>query len=449
MSFKVAGVFAHAASEARLFAYACGNFGKGLAFAGADLTMLFLLTDLLGLSAAAAGTLMLVAVAGDLAFDLLAAKLVLRLRRFGRDYRWVVVVGAVPCGTAFAALYALPVWGVTHWAILAGALLAFRGAYAVIDVPHNALMAQLTSDSRARGRVSGYRLLFSTAASLAVAAVLTPLVQRAGHENAFDTLALIGTIAGALFIVTMILSSVIGRSSAPAALAASRDGIDIPLRDPLVIGMLLIALITGLAMPTFGRMLLYLSTYLLDRPDLARTMLLAMTAGQFAGVLAWTALTGRFDKSPLLAAGHGVSGVGLVLFGICLGRPDVLPICAALIGFGFASVFMLPWGLLADSVDFIALRHKRRMETGLFAGYLVAVKASGAAGSVLIGWSLGWLGYVPAQVQAEPVRLGMAAMGLGVPLAGCIGAMLVLRRFDIGHRRHARAVAALGRRGTL
>ena len=47
------------AREARLFAYSSGNFGKALVFAGADMTILFLLTDLLGLSATAAGSLML------------------------------------------------------------------------------------------------------------------------------------------------------------------------------------------------------------------------------------------------------------------------------------------------------------------------------------------------------------------------------------------------------
>lgn len=434
--------------EVRLLAYASGNFGKGIVFAGADLTILFLLTDLLGLNAAAAGTLMLWAVAGDLVFDLAAATLLIRLRRFGRGYRWLVSVGAVPCGLAFASLYALPALGVRQGLILALALLAFRGAYAVIDVPHNALMAELSSDSRTRGRISGYRLLFSCASSLAVAMILTPLVQQAARDGQFEALAITGSVGGALFVATMLLSSATTRPAAPLRHGAgvARDGIDIPLRNRLVIGMMMIALITGLAMPSFGRMLIYICTYVLDRPDLARSLLLALTVGQFAGVLGWTALTGRLDKSALLASGYGVSALGLILFALCIDRPDMLVGCAVVIGFGFASVYMLPWGLLADTVDFVAWRHGRRMETGLFAGYLVAVKASGAAGSVLIGWSLGWLGYVPGQVQAEAVRTGMLAVGLGVPLAGCIGAVLLLRRFDIGHARHGRVIVALTRR---
>jgi GPH family glycoside/pentoside/hexuronide:cation symporter len=436
--------------EGRFLAYSSGNFGKALVFAGADLTIMFLLTDLIGLSPAMAGTMMLLAMAGDLVFDLVAARLVIRLRAAGRGYRWLVVAGALPCAIAFALLYAMPASGLGSGWMLALALLVFRGAYAVIDVPHNALMAQMTVDSRARGRVSGYRLLFSTLSSLAVALVLAPMVQHAGRARAFDLLAGAGALAAGLFALTMVVCAAAsgGSDDRTPAGSAARDGISVPLGNRLVLGMGLLAVVTGFAVPTFGRMILYVCTYVVGQEDLASTLLLAVTIGQFVGVLAWTALTASVDKSRLLAMGHIVSAVGMALFALCLGVPAALPACAALAGFGFASVYMLPWGLLADTVDFVAWRHGRRLETGLFAFYLVAVKASGAASTVAIGWMLGWLGYMPGQEQSAQVENAMVALGLGVPVAGCLAAVALLRRFDIGHRRHDRVLAALERRNT-
>lgn len=434
-------------AEGRMLAYASGNFGKALVFGGADLTILFLLTDILDLGGKTAGSLMLAALCGDLVFDLIAARLVIRLRRAGKGYRWMVAIAAIPCALAFALLYAMPALGARQLWMLAAALLVFRGAYAVIDVPHNALMAQVTSDSRARGRVSGYRLLFSTASALMVATVLTPLVQQAGSEQAFDRLALTGAIASGLFALTMILCALTSGSGPSRPMPrAEQDGIRVPLRDPMVIGMGLLALLTGFAAPAFGRMLIYVGSYVVHRPDLVTTLLLALTVGQFAGVILWTTVTGRFSKSLLLAMGHAVSATGLIAFSFCLFWPAALMICAAIIGFGLASVFMLPWGLLADAVDVVEWRHSRRFETGLFAFYLVLVKASGAASISLIGWTLGWLGYAPGQPQSVPVQAGMLGLGLGIPLAGSLAAMLLMRRFDLSHDRHGRLLRLLNRR---
>lgn len=438
-------------AEARLVGYASGNYGKHLVFTGADVTYLYLLTDLFGLPGSVAGLLMLVALAGDLVFDLLAALLVIRMRRAGKGYRWLILAGVIPGAVGFALLYGLPALGVERIWMVAVALLLFRGAYALVDVPHNALMARMTVDSRARGRVSGYRLFFSTASSLTVASLLTPVVQHAVAARTLEVLALTGLAAALLFVVTLAFSALAsGRDeeaetarTAPAEGAGEGDGIVVPMRDGLVVGMALLALITGFAVPTFQRMLLYLGAYVFDRPEMVGSLLIAVTIGQFAGVLFWTSLTGRHDKSRLLSAGHVLCAVSLALFGLCMASPVLLLACAVLIGMAFTCVFMLPWGLLADTVDFVAWRHGRRYETGLFAFYLVIVKASGAAANVAIGSCLGALGYVAGAEQTTAVRIGIVVLGLGVPIAGNLAAIVMLRRFDIGHTRHARLLTAL------
>nr|WP_314466560.1 MFS transporter [uncultured Novosphingobium sp.] len=446
--------------EARLLGYASGNFGKNLVFAGADVTFLYLLTDLFGLPGSVAGLLMLVALAGDLVFDLLAALLVIRLRRAGKGYRWLILAGAIPGGTGFALLYALPALGAERVWMVAAALLLFRGAYAVIDVPHNALMARMTVDSRARGRVSGYRLFFSTTSSLTVASLLMPTVQQAVATRTLDLLAMTGCLAGLLFAMTIAFSACASGNDTSAeggrdagehdqGRQSDGDGIAVPLREGMVAGMGVLALITGFAVPTFGRMLLYMGTYVFHRPEMVSTLLISVTLGQFLGVLLWTPLTGRYDKSRLLGTGHLLCAASLACFGLCMAWPSALLACGVLIGIAFTCVFMLPWGLLADTVDFVAWKRGRRYETGLFAFYLVIVKAGGAAANGAIGWCLGSLGYTPGAEQSALVRAGILTLGLGVPIAGSLAAVLLLRRFDIGHARHARLLSALsaGRTG--
>lgn len=61
--------------ETLLIGYASGNFGKNLVYAGFDVTLLYLLTDLLKIPASAAGQLLAVVFAGDLVFDIAAGYL--------------------------------------------------------------------------------------------------------------------------------------------------------------------------------------------------------------------------------------------------------------------------------------------------------------------------------------------------------------------------------------
>ncbi|MCJ1962165.1 MFS transporter [Novosphingobium mangrovi (ex Hu et al. 2023)] len=444
--------------EARLLAYAAGNFGKNITFSGAEITFLFLLTELLGLRAATAGGLMLLVLAGDLVFDLLAARIVIAMQARGRSYRWLIVAGAAPCGLAFAGVYALPFFssqifaGALPVAAMALVLVLFRGAYAVIDVPHNALMTRVSADSRVRARVSGYRRLFSSCSSLTIALVLTPIVQEAGTTGNHTRLALAGGLVGLVFTATMIASARYAPGTADSSATPSaprcRDGLRVPLRAPLVLAMLALAALTGFAPPAFERMLLYMGEHVLAAPGLVTGILTAITIGQFAGVAAWTALTARIDSTRLLMLGHATCLAGLTLFALTgiafpMGTSAPLLASALVMGFGQTAIYMLPWSLLADVVDALEWQFRRRFEAGLFAIFLVAIKASGAASTASLGLLLDLAGYSPGDAASPAVRGAILALGLALPAAGSLAVIAVLTRVRLGHARHARIRRAL------
>lgn len=429
--------------ESRLLGYAAGNFGKNLVWSTADFTILYFLTDLIGLTAREASGLLLVMLLGDLGFDIAAGWVTTRCLRMGFGYRALVAMGAVPGGLAFAALYVLPVFKTPPVLLLAATLLIFRAAYAVMDVPHNTLLAQVTQDSRTRGRVSGYRLAFSTVAALMVASFVTPAMQHPSPAR----LALIAAFAGCLFMLTMLLSAAATQDTtacdATDTPVTSLRCIAVILRDPLVLAIMAIAFLTGFAAPAFERMLLYLARYVLPAGTDAGTILLTLTLGQFAGVIMWTALTRRVGKAHLLTVGHLVTMVGLAAFAVAAWTQAPLLAASALIGFGLASVFMLPWGILADLADFVQFRHGTRMQTALFAMFLVVVKASAAASNWFIGQTLFTLGYDPGVAQGLPVKLGMMILALGVPMTGCACAAALALRLRVDDMRHERILTAL------
>jgi GPH family glycoside/pentoside/hexuronide:cation symporter len=429
------------AHDARLFGYSAGNFGKNLLLSGVDVTLLFMLTDLMGIAATSVGSLMLVVLAGDLLFDIGAGLLASWAQKIGFSYQRLITISAPPCAAAFALLYSLPALGWHRTGVLAATLLLFRAAYAIIDVPHNSLLARVAPDSHARGRTSGYRLFFSSLAGLAIALVLAPSVEKAARFAMPERLSALGMGAGLLFCVAMTVAARSSRNEG-APPPPSRIAL-LPKPDRLLAGVAVIAFVTGFAMPTFARMTLYLATYVLDQPALASRILLAITLGQFPGVLLWTYLVRFGEKTTLLALSHGVAAVGIVLFALSGTHVAWLIGTAALTGVGLAGVFMLPWGIVADIIDFAEFRHRERRETATFAAVLVIIKAGGAASVGAVGWALGRLGYVAGAHQPEAVLTAMKGIAFGVPIIGSLAAILVLSRLSVGHRAHARTLRAL------
>ena len=435
-------------ADRHLIGYSSGNFGKNLLLGSVDVTLLFLLTDLLGIAARQVSVLMLVVFFADLMLDLGAGLLAAWAQNRGVGYRRLIAWGAPPCAAAFAFIFSLPLLGEGNLPMIAVAIIFFRGAYAIIDVPHNSLLARVASDSRARGRASGYRTVFSSAASVVIATVLVPFMGADGRPATAGQLALLGAVGGLMFCGAMFFAAWSAREDGAGAghgQATARSAarvVFLPKLDRLFGAIAVIALVTGFAMPVFGKMMLYIATYVLRQPGLAGRLLLTITLGQLAGVALWIYLVRSHDKTDLLAASHAVAIGGVVCFWMAGDEAWLLTVAAALIGVGFGGVFMLPWGILADITDFAAFRHRERRETATFATILVILKAGGVASLAVIGAILGWLGYVPGVPQSASVMLGMKLLAFGVPLLGSSIAILVLRRLAIGHRMHARVVRA-------
>lgn len=437
--------------ELQLIGYSSANFGKNLVLGGVDLTLLFMLTDLLAIPPAQVGLLMTMVFLGDLIFDILAGAVTGQAMERGVGYRKLIVLGALPCALGYAAIYAFPWAGLRDLWLLGAVLLAFRGAYAIIDVPHNSLLAQVAPDGRSRGRVSGYRTLFSTVSSLASVTLLAPAVMSAAHHGRMGTLAMLGLAGGVLACATLWIAAAASHGDrlppkhpkkprAPLALFPKPDG--------LVAAMVVIGVIIGFAMPMFGRTAIYLTTYAYQRPDLAEPLLLALTLGQFPGALLWTWLVRFADKTWLLMASHGATIAVLLLFMLAGSDKTMLIALTVLLGAAFAGVYMFPWGILADVLDFAEFRHGERREAPMVALVLVTVKASAAASTGAIGWVLARMGYVPGAVQSPAMILAFKIMALGIPMLGSALSLLVLSRMKVGGRAHATVQRALKRRRT-
>ncbi|MEA5544568.1 MFS transporter, partial [Limnoraphis robusta CCNP1324] len=161
--------------------YSVGDFGLSIAYFAVGFFFLFYLTDVVGLAASLAGTVVLVGKLWDGVNDPLVGVLSDRTRsRWGRK-RVYLLFGAVPFAASFALLWWLPLNApvAVTFALACAAILLFATAYSLVAVPYMALVPVMTRDYDERTDLVGFRAMLSAAATIAGGAIAL-LVSRGG-----------------------------------------------------------------------------------------------------------------------------------------------------------------------------------------------------------------------------------------------------------------------------
>ena len=138
--------------------------------------ILIFYTDTFGISAAAAGTIMLVARLWDMASDplmgVIADRTTTRWGKFRPYLLWVALPYAVLAVMAFST----PDFGPTGKVVYATiTYLLLMTAYTAINLPYSALGAVMTADSIERTSLNTYRFICAFSAAWVIGTFVTPL----------------------------------------------------------------------------------------------------------------------------------------------------------------------------------------------------------------------------------------------------------------------------------
>ena len=430
--------------------YASGNFGKNILWNTSEVLLLFVLTDLLNIPAAIAGAVILVSLALDALLDPLVGVLAEKLRTPVGQYGPLILVGAPLAAVTFVSLFSLPLLQINQVWVVIIALLAFRAGYTLIDVPHNALLAKASRDSRLRSRIAGLRFVFSSLASLMLALAIAPLVSREeplSPSGLFIFVCIAGFVSAGIMIVSWL-------SVKKADIASARRAEPSPNLSELMRSILnnrnylIVLAVSGMAaltLPLFAKSLLYITRYVMDAPDLAGAGLIFMIAGQFIGLPIWMKLSQARENQTALGGAHILLIAATALF-IVLGasHPSVFLALCCFIGVAASGVYSVIWAMMADCVEDGQSRTGDRAEAMLFAFATLVQKSAIGIGAALFGAGLSLSGYAPG-VNAAPVVQGtMVGFAAGAPLIGSAICLALLRFYTLSHADHAAASRKLG-----
>jgi GPH family glycoside/pentoside/hexuronide:cation symporter len=406
--------------------FASGDFACNLYWQSITFYLLFFYTDTLGLSAAVAGLITMVASVWDgiagLAIGVAAD------RRSARAFvRW----NAVPLALAFVLIYLpvpLPGLWLAGFALIAHML--FRTLYVAVNVPYAALTVRIAPDSASRSRIAGLRMILGAGAALIVALGTQACIgaaPRIGYAIAAIGFGMIGTLL--LLVVGGMRGTAAGGSVEPAPFRL-RD-VAAAIAGNRAFAMVNLGICGAVAsMAVLTRAIPYYFKYEVGDAAAGSTALAAMSVAGVIAIPVWMACAARFGNRAQWLISAGLATTALI--GLLLLRPTApLPAQALFVLYqaGGQGLFFGFWALIPDVVEHGGRPGAPRMDVLLFAIAALLQKVTMGVAVAIFGGLLSWAGYAARAVQPPDVLNALALLTAALPLAAMLVAAAAMVRF--------------------
>jgi GPH family glycoside/pentoside/hexuronide:cation symporter len=436
----------------RTIAFASGDFAFNLYWQSISLYLLFYYTEAVGLSAAAAGLIYMVASIWDGLVDPLIGLASDRTRtRWGR-YRPYLLFGPVPLALGFGLLYFRPpLQGGALVAVVMAAHLAFRSLYAVVNVPYAALTARVTRSAADRANIAGARMVFGTLAYVVVALTTQPIAlwvtgSRDGAFGFFVAACLFAAVATPILLLVFVNTAEEASPAAHVAVPARQEWLAIWTNRAfwtlVMSGTVFVACYT-----VFAKSMLYYFKYVLHNEAGAPVALALAGASGLVLVPGWMLAARRFSKRSIWLASCAIFAIGLIAF--ALFRFEAawqMQLFLIYMQAGFLGIVFSYWGMLPDTVEYGEWRSGRRAEGLLFGLGLLFQKVAIGLGAGAFGLALDRIGFIANRAQTPATLAGITVVMVALPLAGTVAAALIMFFNPLKRGAHEALVAAIAAR---
>jgi len=442
-------------------AYGAGDLGPAITANLLAFFLLFFFTNVAGLNAALAGSILMIGKLWDAVNDPIIGMLSDRTRsRWGRRHPWMIF-GAIPFGVFFFLQWLVPHFSndpvTNQWALFfyyVVIALFFNTAYTAVNLPYTALTPELTQDYNERTSLNSFRFTFSIGGSilsLILAQIIFALIKadavpQADGSCAANTLqyAVLGGVCAVLSVLPLYWC-VWGTRARVAAterlrLAAGeseslsfREQIRIAFSNRPFVYVIGIYFFSWLAVQVTASIIPY---FVVNWMGLGEAQFIQITLAVQGTALVmlyvWKAVSDRYGKKAVYFMGMGAWIIAQGgLFFLQPGQIALMYLLAVMAGVGVSTAYLIPWSMVPDVIELDELQTGQRRE-GVFYAFMVLLQKAGlAVGLFLLGQGLAWSGFVeripchPAPQQPASALLAIRiAMGPLPTIALIIGLVL-------------------------
>lgn len=416
--------------------YGLGDTASNLYFQMFVNFLLFFYTDVFGISAAAAGTMLMVSRFWDAANDPIMGVIADRTNSKWGKFRPYLIWTSGPLAIVGVLTFITPNFSVTGKIVYAYITFTLvMMAYTAINIPYSALMGVISSNSQERTSVSTFRFVLAFIGAFIVQGLTLPLVSLFGGGNqalGFPiTMGVFGILACFLFYITF--STTKERVVVPAAQQSSlKEDIKNLMENRPWMYLLIMSIFTlGYIIIRTGTIIYYFK-YFIGNVELTSLFMVLGTVAVIAGVASTQFFAKKFGKKRFYILVMGLSTILTALF-YFISKENIVMIFVLniIINFVMAPQAPLLWAMYADTADYSEWKNKRRATGLVFSAATFAQKFGMAVGGGLTGWLLAFFGYV-AQAQQTPETLnGICLMMSFIPAVGSLVATVAAFFYEL------------------
>lgn len=427
-----------------ILGYGLGDMANNFAFSMGMLFLLNYYTDVAGISAAAAGTMLVAVRIYDAMMDVVAGRVIDRNRassRWGR-FRPYLLWGALPLLLLNVAVFSVPAgWsdeGKLVYAYITYALLGT--AYSFVNIAYGSLASAMTQVPRERSLLSAARTLMATVAIVSLAFMVGSMLRNASVDAVQTQLT---RFTWLMVIIGMILYAacfkttreVVERDIVQPELKASLS----TLRSnfPLLV-LCLVAVCVMVGVSSSGASAMYYARYVLGDLKYFVAIIVSTTiCGVLVSVPISSILVGRLGKKGVFKLGMAVAVLAhLLLF--FAPSTNLLWVFGSLIlgSIGSMLAMIVLWALEGDTVEYGEWQTGVRIEGMNYAFFSLTRKCGQALGGSIPAFLLAASAYVPnlAIQDSTAIRAIQGSVAL-VPAAAFALAFLIMCFYPLSDRR--------------
>ena len=400
--------------------YSLGDTASHFVWDMVGFWLLFFYTDVYGISAAAAGTIMLVARFWDMAIDPIIGVVSDRTNTRWGKFRPYILFGAIPYAVLAILTFTTPNFGEVGKIIYAGATyVLLMTAYATINLPYSALGAVMTDDTYERAGLNTYRFIAGFSGQFIVTGLALTLAKFFGNGNKAQgfqyTLFLFAALSLVFFFITFQTTK--ERVQPPKAQKNSlKEDVGNLFKNKAWVILALVGIISFIMFAMQNAAIAYYFKYYLDKEDNVQLFNVVGTVALIVALPLSKPLAKRYGNKNVFVGSSLISGLFFIL--IYLARVQditTIYIFNIIAKMAYAPAVPLLWTMIADSADYGEWKTGRR-STGLyFSAAVFAQKAGWGIGAAIAGWILTLSHFVANSIQPASAITGIKLLVSVIP----------------------------------